>query len=135
MRKGYYLENKDEINRKNRENYYKNKEQYKRRAREWAMKNTDKRKIIEEAYRKSEKGILNNRKRKEKERKRHPKRIKARQEANYRIKIPKGQICEGCRINKAIQRHHPDYSKPLKIKFLCSSCHRKEDRSRRLHIS
>lgn len=41
------------------------------------------------------------------------------------ILIPKEQICEICKINKATERHHIDYNKPLKVIFLCRNCHRK----------
>lgn len=41
------------------------------------------------------------------------------------VKIPKGQLCQICKINKAVERHHEDYSKPLEVMFLCFDCHRK----------
>jgi superfamily II helicase len=41
------------------------------------------------------------------------------------IKIPIDQLCATCKKEKATQRHHPDYSKPFNIEFLCCSCHRK----------
>lgn len=40
------------------------------------------------------------------------------------IIIPKNQLCELCKKNKAQEKHHPDYSKPYKIKFLCIKCHK-----------
>jgi hypothetical protein len=43
--------------------------------------------------------------------------------ARYNIKIPKGQLCEDCNSKQAKIRHHPDYSKPFKIVFLCAGCH------------
>ena len=49
--------------------------------------------------------------------------IKARKLAVHHIKIPKGKLCEKCKKNKAEERHHDDYSKPLKVKFLCKKCH------------
>lgn len=52
-----------------------------------------------------------------------------RYKANKLIKIPKGQLCEECSINIATVRHHPDYSKPLYIQFLCRSCHVKGHRT------
>lgn len=39
------------------------------------------------------------------------------------IKIKENQLCEICKERKAVLRHHPDYSKPLFIRFLCHSCH------------
>lgn len=32
--------------------------------------------------------------------------------------------CEGCRLEKRLHAHHDDYSKPLKVRWLCGSCHR-----------
>lgn len=40
-----------------------------------------------------------------------------------KIIIPKGQLCEECKMKEAKVRHHPDYSQPLFIRFLCYSCH------------
>jgi len=54
----------------------------------------------------------------------HPKeefKFKAREKA--RNNIPLGGLCENCNINKADQRHHPDYSKPLEVILLCKKCH------------
>ena len=42
------------------------------------------------------------------------------------IKIPKNKYCKKCKINLAELKHHPDYSKPLKVEFLCKKCHFKE---------
>jgi DNA modification methylase len=50
---------------------------------------------------------------------------KAQKKANYNIQIPEGQKCEECNSELAQERHHPDYSKPLEIKFVCICCHNK----------
>jgi len=50
--------------------------------------------------------------------------IKARDEAKRKIPIPKNKMCEVCGVNKAKERHHDDYKKPLEIKFLCLDCHK-----------
>ena len=47
----------------------------------------------------------------------------ARNLARREIKISKDQLCEDCNINKAAQRHHEDYNKPLVVKLLCIPCH------------
>lgn len=49
---------------------------------------------------------------------------KARQMAKA-IKIE--GFCQECKVNPAQERHHPDYSKPLCVIFLCISCHRTID--------
>ncbi len=46
--------------------------------------------------------------------------------ALFSIVIPKGQICILCEKRPATIRHHPDYTKPLEVDFLCPSCHSKE---------
>ncbi len=37
--------------------------------------------------------------------------------------VIKPAICEECRQEKRLTGHHDDYSKPLKIKWLCYECH------------
>jgi hypothetical protein len=36
--------------------------------------------------------------------------------------------CEGCEGAGPIEAHHPDYSKPLSVAWLCDSCHARADR-------
>ena len=38
-----------------------------------------------------------------------------------------GRCCERCGPTDRIERHHPDYRKPLVIEVLCKPCHAKED--------
>ena len=52
-----------------------------------------------------------------------PKIIIAQHKAQYNIKIPKNYLCEICNKNIAADRHHSDYSMPLKVKLLCKNCH------------
>jgi ribosomal protein S27AE len=32
--------------------------------------------------------------------------------------------CEGCGLEKRLHAHHDDYSRPLRVRWLCGSCHR-----------
>lgn len=40
-------------------------------------------------------------------------------------KVPIGSNCEICGSIKNLIRHHEDYNKPLEIRTLCKTCHRK----------
>lgn len=55
-------------------------------------------------------------------RKLYPEREKARQKAKYYL--PAG-ICAICDTTEDVQRHHPDYSKPLYVIYLCRRHHRR----------
>lgn len=55
----------------------------------------------------------------------YPLRYKAQYLAYNNIKIPRNEICFICKKNKAKERHHEDYKKPLEVKFVCKKCHRK----------
>jgi formylmethanofuran dehydrogenase subunit E len=39
-------------------------------------------------------------------------------------KIIKPKLCEHCKEEKILNGHHPDYSKPLEVVWLCHSCHK-----------
>ena len=39
-------------------------------------------------------------------------------------KIIKPDECSKCNSNGKIDGHHPDYSEPLKVMWLCQNCHR-----------
>lgn len=41
-------------------------------------------------------------------------------------KIQKPTKCQKCGNKGDIQAHHPDYSKPLEVIFLCNKCHKEE---------
>lgn len=58
--------------------------------------------------------------------KRDPLKLKARQVINYLIlkKVIFKKPCEVCGKNGRIEAHHPDYSKPLEVKWLCPKHHR-----------
>lgn len=39
--------------------------------------------------------------------------------------------CELCGRTKVLERHHPDYDKPLEIQWLCKKCHCLADKQRK----
>lgn len=47
-----------------------------------------------------------------------------------KIKIPRGTLCCVCEREKAIDKHHEDYDKPLEVGFCCRGCHRELDYQR-----
>jgi hypothetical protein len=57
-------------------------------------------------------------------REKNPEKIAAHHLAAYHIPLP--DICERCAAQGRIHRHHPDYSQPLLVMFLCPRCHRQE---------
>lgn len=43
-----------------------------------------------------------------------------------RLRVPLGPKCENpsCNATSQLERHHPDYSKPLTFQTMCKSCHK-----------
>ena len=64
---------------------------------------------------------------------RYPERIRARQRVYYHKR--QGNItpavCEVCGTSFSIEAHHPDYSEPMDIVWLCSVCHREHHQKER----
>ncbi len=62
-------------------------------------------------------------------RKEHPIRWRARGQAERALKA--GQItkrpCHFCGSEENLEMHHPNYSKPLRVYWLCLTCHRRLD--------
>lgn len=50
--------------------------------------------------------------------------IEKRDAKNLARVIPLGSKCEVCESKSHLEKHHPDYSKPLEITTVCSSCHK-----------
>jgi hypothetical protein len=44
-----------------------------------------------------------------------------------RGQIPKSSTCQKCASGDRVQMHHPDYSKPNEIQWLCFKCHLEVD--------
>lgn len=61
----------------------------------------------------------------------HPQRHAARRavaEAEERGELVRPAACEECQSPSPLQGHHPDYSRPLDVQWLCSECHGKAHR-------
>lgn len=46
-------------------------------------------------------------------------------------KIPLPDACQQCGASSKLHRHHPDYTKPLLVEFLCPACHGRVHREAR----
>ena len=44
-------------------------------------------------------------------------------------KIKKPKYCSKCRLERKLVAHHDDYKFPLKVRWLCYSCHKKKHNS------
>jgi hypothetical protein len=58
----------------------------------------------------------------------HPQKIKAHMVLNYAVtsgKIIRPETCISCGAGGRIEGHHPDYSKPLEVIWVCVPCHKK----------
>lgn len=60
----------------------------------------------------------------------HPDRHAAHNRA-AKARIERPALCEGCGLRKRLDKHHPDYSKPLLVVWLCKPCHAIADKIRR----
>ena len=59
----------------------------------------------------------------------NPEKYQARNAVNNAIRdgrLDKPDHCEKCNATGRIEGHHPDYSKPLEVMWLCFICHRAE---------
>jgi hypothetical protein len=57
-----------------------------------------------------------------KDKQKHPDRYRARKMV-YNRQIPLAPSCVQCGSGENLERHHPNYSKPLEIITLCRKCH------------
>ena len=65
----------------------------------------------------------------------YPLRAKAQTTAGNAVrdgKLTKPECCEGCGLKvERLEKHHPDYSQPLLVVWLCKPCHAIADKIRR----
>ena len=120
-KKKYDEEKKEEIKEYNKKHYEENEEYNK----EYYLKNRDK--ILEKngEWKKNNKNKHSNYVLKSNLK--NPTHLKARNLARQ-ITIPKGKLCVECNKELAVEKHHEDYDKPLKVVFVCKKCHIKLDK-------
>ena len=61
---------------------------------------------------------------------RYPEKARARHAVTNALaaaKLVRPEACERCGTVGRVEAHHPDYSKPLEVRWLCKSCHREVD--------
>ncbi len=118
-------ENPERYKKYNQTYYTKNKANIKKRVNDWRDKNREKfREYNKKRIKKNEEKIrkyYRERARKLSKTPKYKKYAKIRNKSRY-IKNKK-DFCEICRSKEKIEKHHPDYSKPLEVKFLCHLCH------------
>lgn len=121
----YARQNREAINAKRRARYHLNTEANRRRARERAH---------------SARGREINRAAVARYKENHPEKTFARRQVARALKrgtIVKPKTCqvEGCRCTGPLHGHHPDYSNPLKVDWLCREHHeRVHHTSKRLRL-
>jgi hypothetical protein len=47
------------------------------------------------------------------------------QNARYAGRVTPATMCEACGASGHIHAHHDDYSRPLDVRYLCASCHKR----------
>jgi len=94
----------------------------------WLKNNPEKRKEAEKKWDRN--NLDKKREYIKKSAKKYPEKVKAR---NISKKIPLKDYCERCGSKGEkgrLERHHPDYSKPLEVITLCKCCHLEEHHGR-----
>jgi hypothetical protein len=123
----YYHEHRETVLLKQREYGKKHRKQISARVKRWKESHPEKvREMHRRYYEKHREQILAKSKL---YRQLHPQIRKAQKKADYYV--PLGQKCELCGSTQNLERHHPDYSNPLKIVTLCIKCHKKIHRANR----
>lgn len=122
--KKYRKENKEKIQMDFKRWCENNKECMKNHRRKWGKENKEEKQQYQIKWKKSEKGRKSSIESDKKYKKLNPEKYRARKQAIYYIKIPKGQMCILCYMREATERHHPNYDYPLEVWFLCMWCHK-----------
>lgn len=95
-------------------------------------KNIDKVREAKRLYRNSPQRVVVNRERIRAWDRNNPEKRKAYGVLKYAVKIgaiEKPEACERCGKKARLHAHHPDYSKPLAVDWLCQWCHVQEHKN------
>lgn len=116
LRTKYRENNRERIREQDREAYHQDPEKFREKAR-----------ISQKKYFQTDKGREKYKQQGLKLRKKYPEKARARSLLSNAIcagKIIRPSKCSLCRCDKGIiESHHPDYSKPLDVIWVCKSCH------------
>ena len=107
LSKEYRERNRERVSKLRRKWRAKNREKLSKAYSEWDKANREKR----NAYLREQRAL-------------HPEKFRARDKVKYALR--KGTVqrkpCAKCECEKT-QAHHPDYSRPLDVVWLCAGCH------------
>ena len=120
--KARYMANREYFMAKSRERYRANPEAARKAKAKWAAAHPRKMR----RYR--DKWYANNYHSMTPNKWRTPEKGRARGAVAYAIlkgDIKRPSTCSECGKRKKVEAHHPDYSKPLSVVWLCISCHRR----------
>jgi hypothetical protein len=107
----YYLKNRERLIEYRKQYYQKNRNKCMNATRNWRKNNPEKAKIV---YKKQRIKYAT----------KYPERIKATNMANSLIKINTNDKCKLCGCKYHLEKHHADYTKPLRVDILCRKCHK-----------
>jgi hypothetical protein len=116
--RAYYLANREKILSSSKANFLANREERLTQMREYSQSSNGAAK--KQAYAKVRVAVT------DAWRKRNPEKWKAHAALYYAVrsgKIVKSKVCDICDREIRTEAHHPDYSKPLEVMWLCRRCH------------
>ena len=119
----WYSENKQRVRENERKRNRANPKKHAERSKKWRDENPEKWKTYQIKWVKENPEKL--REYALKWREKYPEKSTVYHKSR-KIKIPIGSLCSECKKELAVDKHHPDYSKPLRVVFLCRKCHRKQ---------
>ena len=117
--KAYRALNREKLAAKRKVYNAQNREERNALHKAWRDRNLEHARAYDRAW---SKGSENKKARIREWREKNPEKIAAHHLAAYHIPLP--DTCESCGAGGLIHRHHPDYTKPLLVEFLCPRCHK-----------